>query len=55
MAHRYQEIITVKVPKGTREELHLIAERRYVNLSSVARAAIMKEIAEERRKEVKAA
>jgi hypothetical protein len=55
MAQKYEETVIVRVPKGTREELSRIAERRYVAISSVARQAIMKEIAEERRKEVKAA
>ena len=55
MANRYEEIVVVRVPKGTREALHKIADRRYIALRSVARAAIMKEIDEERRKETKAA
>jgi len=53
MAHKYEEMVVVRVPKGTREELHRIAKRRYVGLSTVARAAIMKEIAEERRREAR--
>jgi predicted transcriptional regulator len=55
MTQKYEEIVVVRVPKGTREALHRIAEKRYLALSTVARTAIMKEIEEERRKIPKAA
>ena len=55
MSRKFEEVITIKVPKGTREELHRLAEKRYLTLGSVVRIAIMREIEEERRKEVKSA
>jgi hypothetical protein len=55
VSNKYEEIVVVRVPRGTSEELRRIAERRYVGLSTVARAAIMREIAEERRREAKPA
>ena len=55
MSRKFEEVITVKMPQGTREELHKLAEKRYLTIGSVVRVAIMREIEEERRKTVKSA
>jgi hypothetical protein len=55
MAHKHEEMVVVRVPKGNREALHKITDSRYTALSSVARVAIMKEIDLDRRKAPKAA
>ena len=44
MSLKFEEVITVKVPKGTRAALHALAERRYLTIGSVVRIAIMREI-----------
>jgi hypothetical protein len=45
--HKFEEVITVKVPKGTRAALQRLAEKRYLTVGSVVRIAIMREIEQE--------
>jgi predicted transcriptional regulator len=51
MSHRFEEVLTVKVPKGTREALQRLAEKRYLTIGSVIRVAIMRELEEAGREE----
>jgi predicted transcriptional regulator len=45
--HKFEEVITVKVPKGARAALQRLAEKRYLTVGSVVRIAIMREIEQE--------
>jgi predicted transcriptional regulator len=55
MAVKFEEVISVKVPKGTREELTKLAQKRYLTACTIARTAIMAEIEKARREEKPAA
>jgi predicted transcriptional regulator len=54
MAAKFEEVLPVRLPKGARQELMKIADRRYQSACAIARQAIMAEI-EKARQEMKPA
>jgi hypothetical protein len=55
-ASKYEEVVTIKAPKGTRAALQELADRKYIASGTLARQMLMKAIEDEQRKmETKAA
>ena len=53
---KYEEVVTIKAPKGTRAMLQELADRKYIASGTLARQMLMRAIEEElRKKETKAA
>jgi hypothetical protein len=55
MSSKFEEVITIKAPRGTRAALQELADRKYIAPGTLARQMLMKAIEDERRKETKAA
>ena len=55
MSSKFEEVVTIKAPRGTRAALQELADRKYIAPGTLARQMLMKEIEDERRKETKAA
>jgi lactam utilization protein B len=53
---KYEEVVTIKAPRGTRAALQELADRKYIASGTLARQMLMKAIEDERhRQEQKAA
>jgi lactam utilization protein B len=55
MSSKFEEVITIKAPRGTRAALQELADRKYIASGTLARQMLMKAIEDEQRKETKAA
>ena len=54
-ASKYEEVITIKAPKGTRAVLQELADRKYIASGTLARQMLMRAIEEEQKKQTKVA
>ena len=52
---KYEEVVTIKAPKGTRALLQELADRKYIASGTLARQMLMRAIEEEQRKATKVA
>jgi hypothetical protein len=50
MSSRFEEVVTIKAPRGTRAMLQELAEQKYIASGTLARQMLMKAIEDERRK-----
>ena len=50
MSSKFEEVITIKAPRGTRAALQELADRKYIAPGTLARQMLMKAIEDERRK-----
>ena len=55
MSSKFEEVVTIKAPRGTRAALQELADRKYIASGTLARQMLMEAIEAERRKQTKVA
>ena len=55
MSSKFEEVVTIKAPRGTRAALRELADRKYIASGTLARQMLMEAIEAERRKQTKVA